>query len=372
MSPVPARIRSGFTLMELLVVIAIIALLVSILMPSLQAAKGLARMAVCQSNLHTIALANGLYMNEYNGFSVHGFEDWQSAAYSSPPSNHFTGYGLPLYPIAVFDDDYGATKAGGVGVPPGGWSLTDKIDRNQMYNGGQHFAGVGQLMGDRFLEESAGAIGCPQADFVEITPFAGGSSWGQTREQNFQHVKMIMGFPRLDPDTGPYYTTNGNGDPNDCPGAYWRNDFYQSGSSDHMWNGIRYISNYVVRGPMFRTGDILKYRSQKPQWRGEFPGDLNSKVDSEIALFADHEWADYTLYAMYTHNVLETLFGNQDPWTFFPRRHVSGPVVAYVDGHVSVFQDENRKKTWRKNAASNQAPVYGNGWAMLAHVFDSQ
>lgn len=56
--------KKAFTLIELLVVIAIIALLVSILLPSLNKAKDLARQAVCLSNLHTINVAENLYAAE--------------------------------------------------------------------------------------------------------------------------------------------------------------------------------------------------------------------------------------------------------------------------------------------------------------------
>ncbi len=56
--------RQGFTLIELLVVIAIIALLVSILLPSLNRARELAKRAVCAANLHGLGQALGLYRGE--------------------------------------------------------------------------------------------------------------------------------------------------------------------------------------------------------------------------------------------------------------------------------------------------------------------
>ncbi len=56
----------AFTLIELLVVIAIIALLVSILMPSLQKAKELAKDIVCKSNQKSVAYGVLLYAEEYN------------------------------------------------------------------------------------------------------------------------------------------------------------------------------------------------------------------------------------------------------------------------------------------------------------------
>jgi prepilin-type N-terminal cleavage/methylation domain-containing protein len=59
------RIRPvGFTLIELLVVIAIIALLVSILMPSLQQAKELAIRTKCGAQLHHVSLAIHMYAED--------------------------------------------------------------------------------------------------------------------------------------------------------------------------------------------------------------------------------------------------------------------------------------------------------------------
>ena len=56
---------AGFTLIELLVVIAIIALLVSILVPSLGKAKDLARDMLCKSNLSGIGKAIAFYEHDY-------------------------------------------------------------------------------------------------------------------------------------------------------------------------------------------------------------------------------------------------------------------------------------------------------------------
>lgn len=60
---VVSLVRRGFTLIELMVVIAIIALLIAILLPSLQNAREHAKTVVCSSNLHHVSqgMANYLY-----------------------------------------------------------------------------------------------------------------------------------------------------------------------------------------------------------------------------------------------------------------------------------------------------------------------
>ncbi len=63
----PVMRQRGFTLIELLVVIAIIALLVSILMPSLQRATYEARKVYCAGSQRNVLIATNLYAEDHNG-----------------------------------------------------------------------------------------------------------------------------------------------------------------------------------------------------------------------------------------------------------------------------------------------------------------
>lgn len=66
--------RRSFTLIELLVVVAVIALLISILLPALSAARARARSSVCMGNLRQVGLALQQYAEDHQGVIPHGAE----------------------------------------------------------------------------------------------------------------------------------------------------------------------------------------------------------------------------------------------------------------------------------------------------------
>ena len=61
-------VRGSFTLIELLVVIAIIAILASMLLPSLRNARDVSKRALCISNLRQQGFAFHTYMNDFNTY----------------------------------------------------------------------------------------------------------------------------------------------------------------------------------------------------------------------------------------------------------------------------------------------------------------
>jgi prepilin-type N-terminal cleavage/methylation domain-containing protein len=71
----PSR-SAGFTLVELLVVIGIIAVLISILLPSLSAARRQAKVAQCQSNLRQLATVVHIYISENKQVIPSGINYW--------------------------------------------------------------------------------------------------------------------------------------------------------------------------------------------------------------------------------------------------------------------------------------------------------
>ncbi len=93
------RSLPAFTLIELLVVIALISLLVSTLLPSLQAAKEHASTVKCMANLRQIGMANRYYAEDNAGWGVFVYDNDSSIQWK---------YAFASY---LVDGDYAAPSA---------------------------------------------------------------------------------------------------------------------------------------------------------------------------------------------------------------------------------------------------------------------
>ena len=86
--------RSAFTLIELLVVVSVIALLMSILMPSLRAARDQAKKVKCMANLHAVGVALFSYADD-NRQELPGYQTIGQYGYRVAPGRKTDPNGPP-------------------------------------------------------------------------------------------------------------------------------------------------------------------------------------------------------------------------------------------------------------------------------------
>jgi len=164
-----AKRFTAFTLVELLVVIGIIAVLIAILLPSLNKARETANRAKCSSNLRQIGQAILLYCNANDGM---------------PPRTRFeAGPGTPFTDAAPPFLQLGAGAA-------------------NPFGGAKGFVGTNNITAALFLlirtqDITPDVFICPSSDAIRDN-FGGGSNHAQTRS-NFTRLPDNLSYSHANP-----------------------------------------------------------------------------------------------------------------------------------------------------------------------------
>jgi len=181
--------RRGFTLIELLVVIAIIALLVSILMPSLAKARELVKKSACMMNQRSVGLQLNLYLSANDGL-FHG-PLTRGGALDSP--NYVTKLLDFMYgndqPYKLWGDAINADAAGS----PGGGTFAEGAAWYETYKkyAGVFFCPTAPMTGPLHVSGSWMGSGAVEGDCTSY--MASTNTWGY----------KAMKVPG-DPDPSPY------------------------------------------------------------------------------------------------------------------------------------------------------------------------
>ena len=260
--------KKGFTLIELLVVISVIALLLSILMPSLSRVKEQARLIVCRTNLHQWAIAVQTYSadNDNKLLSSFGYQD-TSGSISS------------IYPCEFWLDAENLT-----GNPA--WEHSNMFSQEAIrpYLPGFNEEGYSYLdvvSGD-FNPESLrleGAWRCPlnTSNTLDFTI-------GQIRERGFFRLHYAY-YARVDLWLG--FASN----PDDIAGNYLSSKHVLFADAFYNWqNGTALIYNHGVHG----YSDEDRVTSVESLTNGGRSGDGLPSVSGLNKAFGDGhvEWKD--------------------------------------------------------------------------------
>lgn len=176
MSKPMLRCKKGFTLIELLVVIAIIALLLSILLPSLRTAKAMARRIVCSTNMR--ASSSGFFIYASNNDDELPISMYMMPRKDGQDGIVFTNMDMPFYAFHAFQVDSTA---------PANAQYPDYIKRWTSDHAGWDLIGTKRMYGfgslyDAKIIENPKSFYCPSVpresqDRFRYETYSDGHAW---------------------------------------------------------------------------------------------------------------------------------------------------------------------------------------------------
>ncbi len=150
-------VRRFFTLIELLVVIAIIALLVSILLPSLAKARQTAYMSACMSNERQIGQVMRMYIDEQGGY-------YPASMFWPPLSGGYCYWQVTLFKADLvkpgsgsnIDSPAGETIGYNIGTTPSGiWKCPNGLKSRNNWVSQTHYGMNSEVFQNIYMKDAS-------------------------------------------------------------------------------------------------------------------------------------------------------------------------------------------------------------------------
>jgi len=362
MPHVRLRPPRGFTLVELLVVIAIIGILVALLLPAVQAARGAGQRAQCSNNIRQLGLAMLNFESSFksfpptdaaNGFSIQArllpymeqanlqnLLDFKQAAFagsynSQVPNPQFVAaFATPLPMMLCPSDPAPPTNIGYGGF---------------IYAGNNYMASIGSGMGTNYDQRWPTDGIVHENSRVRFADVTDGASNTVFMSETVRSVGADMTLPAGTTPTFPYqYTLNGSTGVNSAKQAV--QGLAPSGSP---WSSFA-NSDGVISNP-----DLAVVWPQMTGWRGASSNAMRGRGLSWAATGAPNSLTNGYLPPNSTIPDLVVHFTG----FFGPRsHHYGGANVLFGDGSVRLLTSGLDTVTGRRLHSCNGREVVGNSY----------